>query len=142
MKILITGSSGYLGRNTVMKALKRGHAVRGFDIKASGITHHAYRETVADITDPDAMAKAARGTDAVFHLAAALAQFERDERRMHRVNVGGTANVLSAAAKLKVRKVVFISSVEACPNVKMRCQAAEVSRMASAMLAKVSAMTE
>ena len=112
MKILITGSSGYLGRNTVMRALKRGHAVRGFDIKASGITHHAYRETVADITDPDAMAKAARGTDAVFHLAAALAQFERDERRMHRVNVGGTANVLSAAAKLKVRKVVFISSVE------------------------------
>ena len=52
------------------------------------------------------------GCDAVFHLAAALAQFEPDQERMHRANVTGTANLLSVALDHQVRKFVFMSSVE------------------------------
>jgi nucleoside-diphosphate-sugar epimerase len=112
MNILITGSSGYLGKNTTTLALKRGHAVVGLDIKRSGMEHPAFREIVDDVTKRETVDNAVQGCDMVFHLAAALAQFEPDERRMHLVNVQGTAHVLSAAIKHRVKKVVYVSSVE------------------------------
>lgn len=112
MRLLITGSSGYLGKHATRVALERGHDVTGVDIRPSGLAHTRFDEIITDITDATAVMKALYGAEAVFHCAAALAQFVRDEARMHEVNVTGTRNVLSAAASLGVRKIVFISSVE------------------------------
>ncbi len=112
MKILITGSSGYLGTNMSGAALERGHSVVGLDIRASGITHASFKEVTGDITDLQVVMQAAAGCDAVFHLAAALAQFERDEKRMHEVNVRGTENALLAASGNHARKFIYASSVE------------------------------
>lgn len=112
MKILITGSSGYLGRNIVGAALKKGHSVVGLDIKPSGIVHASFREIIGDITDVQAVKQAAAGCEAVFHLAAALAQFEHNEKRMHDINVYGTGNALSAALEHRIRKFIYTSSVE------------------------------
>ena len=112
MNLLITGSSGYLGRNIVGQALDKGYAVAGFDIKPSGLSQKGFREIISDITDDAALYSAVKGCNAIIHSAAALAQFVRDEDRMHRINVWGTLNILSAAIKHKVKKVVFISSVE------------------------------
>jgi dTDP-glucose 4,6-dehydratase len=112
MNILITGSSGYLGRNMARTALEKGHSVVGLDIKPSGIAHASFKEIIGDITDLRVVQQAAAGCEAVFHLAAALAQFERDEKRMHDINVHGTENVLSAALEHQSRKFIYISSVE------------------------------
>jgi nucleoside-diphosphate-sugar epimerase len=112
MKILITGSSGYLGRYIVGAALEKGHSVVGLDVKPSGVAHAAFREIIGDITDLKVARLAAAGCDAVFHLAAALAQFERDEKRMHEVNVRGTENALAAALEHNARKFIYTSSVE------------------------------
>ena len=112
MKILITGSSGYLGRTMAGAALDRGHSVVGLDIKPSGISHASFNEVIGDITDLQTVRQAAAGCDAVFHLAAALAQFERDEKRMHEVNVRGTENALVAALENNARKFIYTSSVE------------------------------
>jgi len=112
MKILITGSSGYLGRHTAGVAMARGHSVVGLDIKPSGISHASFKEIIGDITDLQVVKQAAAGCDAVFHLAAALAQFERDEKRMHEVNVQGTDNALAAALEINARKFIYTSSVE------------------------------
>lgn len=112
MNILITGSSGYLGKNLIRLAAERGLTVTGLDIKPSGFSHERFREIISDITDSEAVRNAARGCGAIIHCAAALAQFVRDEDLMHRINVWGTLNVLSAAIKENVKKVVFISSVE------------------------------
>ncbi len=112
MRIMVTGSSGYLGRHMVEQALLAGHEVVGLDVKPSGLAREGFREMVADVTDRGAVAEAARGCDAVIHLAAALAQFEPDEKRMRRVNVEGTATALEAALKAGARRFVFMSSVE------------------------------
>ncbi len=112
MKILITGSSGYLGRWAVRTALERGFEVRGLDRRASGLEHLSYQEGVGDIVDAETVSAVVMGCDAVFHLAAALAQFEPDRGRMHEVNVTGTANLLAAALRHRVEKFVFMSSVE------------------------------
>jgi len=112
MKILITGSSGYLGSNMVRAALAKGHEVIGFDIKPQGIRNNLFTQYEGDITDQAAVRRAASGCRAIFHLAAALAQFERDERRMHEVNVVGTENMLAAAYENGGEKFIFASSVE------------------------------
>ncbi len=112
MKIAITGSSGYLGRHVVSLALKKGFDVVGIDLVPSGVRHERLTESVVDITDKASVQEAVRGAQAVFHLAAALAQFVRDESRMKRVNVDGTANLLAAAYAAKAKKFVFVSSVE------------------------------
>jgi UDP-glucose 4-epimerase len=112
VKVLITGSAGYLGRNVAAEALRRGHEVVAFDLKLSGLMHDSLTEVAGDITDYDALLGACLQCDTVFHLAAALAQFEPDEQRMHRVNVNGTANTLAAAQASGANKFVFISSVE------------------------------
>jgi nucleoside-diphosphate-sugar epimerase len=112
MNLLITGSSGYLGRNTVGRALEKGYEIKGLDIKPSGLSHPDFREIISDITEAPAVETAVNGCDAIIHSAAALAQFVRDEDRMHRINVWGTLNILSAALKHGVKKVVFLSSVE------------------------------
>lgn len=112
MKILITGSSGYLGSNTVRMALEKGHEVVGLDIKPSEVSHASFKEFTGDITDIQAVKRAADGCAAVFHLAAALAQFEHDEKRMHEINVRGTENALLAALENRVKKFIYTSSVE------------------------------
>ena len=112
MKVLVTGSSGYLGRHAVRGSLDRGFEVVGLDVKPSGIAHPHFREVIGDITEPAAVHAAAEGCGAVLHLAAALAQFERDEGRMRDVNVGGTANALAAALARGAGGFVFVSSVE------------------------------
>ena len=61
MKILITGSSGYLGKNTVRMALERGHAVVGLDMKRSGHVHERFREVFGDITEAGTVAGAVSG---------------------------------------------------------------------------------
>lgn len=112
MKIAISGSSGYLGRRVAAAALGRGHEVVGIDIKPSGIKDGKFSEHLVDIADLEAVDRAVEGVDAVFHLAAALAQFVRDETRMRNTNVTGTSNLLKAAKVNRVRKFVFTSSVE------------------------------
>jgi nucleoside-diphosphate-sugar epimerase len=112
MNVLITGSSGYLGRNIVGQALDKGYVVKGLDIKPSGLSHPGFREIILDIIDGAVVEKAVKDCNTIIHSAAALAQFVRDEDRMHRINVWGTVNILSAAIKHGLKKVVFLSSVE------------------------------
>jgi len=112
VKVLITGSSGYLGRQAVQTALERGLEVIGFDKKPCGFARDSFQERIGDITDAESARAATMGCDAVFHLAAALAQFEPDEERMHQVNLMGTANLLSAALDQQVSKFILMSSVE------------------------------
>ena len=64
-----------------------------------------------DITDPDAMRRAAAGCRAVFHVAADYRLWVPDEQAMLRTNVDGSVNVLERAAEAGVGKFVYTSSV-------------------------------
>ena len=58
MKILVSGSSGRVGRMVVARLLERGDHVRGFDMRASGRSHDRYEEVVSTLDDTDAAARA------------------------------------------------------------------------------------
>src|SRR5690606_24400876 len=64
-----------------------------------------------DITNADSLRAAMRGCEAVFHVAADYRLWVADPKPMYRANVEGSLNVLAAAARERVTRVVYTSSV-------------------------------
>ncbi|MET0745954.1 MAG: NAD-dependent epimerase/dehydratase family protein, partial [Microvirga sp.] len=94
MTILVTGSAGRIGSKVVHGLLEAGEAVTGFDLRASGIEHSAFREVTGSFDDRIAAAKASDGARAVLHLGAFMSWDPADVDRLHRANVEGTRIVL------------------------------------------------
>ncbi len=110
MRALVTGASGFAGRHLVAHLRQAGDEVSVSD---------------ADITDPAALGAPFRRCrpEAVYHLAAQAdvgASF-RDPAATLRTNVEGTANVLDAARRAGVRRVVVVSSADVYGKVGPSC---------------------
>jgi len=115
MKFLITGGAGFIGSNLVELLLADGHDVTVLDDLSSG-----YRENLnsnagfvlGDVSKPGVVHGAAKGMDAIFHLAASVGipRSVDDPMRDAEVNLTGTLRVLEAARAHGIRRVVFSSS--------------------------------
>jgi len=113
MRVLITGSSGFLGKHLIKACVDAGHEVVGLDIKPTTVLP-GFEEHECDITNVEQVNNviAASKPDIGIHLAAALAQFVHDQKRLHQINVDGTRNVLEAIFKADAKQFIFLSSVE------------------------------
>ena len=111
MKILVTGSTGGIGRWVVKRLLEAGHTLRTFDIAAvkSAETEHI----AGDIRDLPLVRRSMQGMDAVVHLAAIPYDMERADELILDTNIRGTWNVLQAAQEAGVQRVVNFSSINA-----------------------------
>ncbi len=109
MKVLVTGGSGFIGRSVLEELLLRGHDVISLDLIEPSIT---VPFMVGDIRDLETLRKAARGVDAIIHLAAIVSAVEAMEKPLDtfRTNVEGTLNVAEAARRENV-KVIYAGSV-------------------------------
>lgn len=109
--VAITGAGGYLGRRLVhaLVAEPAVERVLAFDLQAppeplpEGVVFDRL-----DVRDP-ALAARLDGVDVVVHLAFVMDPI-RDENLMHDVNVNGSRNVFTCAAKAGVARVVYTSS--------------------------------
>ncbi|MBI2571730.1 MAG: NAD-dependent epimerase/dehydratase family protein [Candidatus Schekmanbacteria bacterium] len=114
MNALVTGGAGFIGSHVVRALLRDGHRVRVLHLPKENLANLAeldVEKVAGDITDAGAARNAMRGCDWVFHLAAVYALWLPRPALMREVNVGGTRNILDAAADLGVSKVVFTSSI-------------------------------
>ena len=68
MKILVTGSAGFLGGHVARHLVGGGHDVKGFDAAPSSATE--YESVIGDLLDTESVTAAAEGVDAVCHLGA------------------------------------------------------------------------
>ena len=66
---------------------------------------------MGDLRDPDSLARAVEGCGLVFHVAADYRLWAKDENEMYRSNVDGTKNLLGAARKAGVERIVYTSTV-------------------------------
>jgi nucleoside-diphosphate-sugar epimerase len=118
MRSLVTGSSGLLGRCLVERLLERGDELRLIDLEAPdeafGRTLERHRFVQADVSTGDGLGELASGVDVIYHLAAAQRmkpQFSSwDEQTIFDRNLNGVRQVLRAAERCRVRRVVFVSS--------------------------------
>ena len=115
MRALVTGGAGFIGSHVVTQLLAAGHDVVVLDNLSSGYRQNLVPDAAfleADIRDPHAVLRAARGIDVVFHLAASVGNKRAIEGPTSdaTANVIGTINVLEAVRANGCRKVVYSSS--------------------------------
>ena len=120
MRVMMTGSTGFIGGHTAALAVEAGHEVRalvrsterlantmaGFDLP---VPDHV----VGDMTDPAAVAAALDGAEAVIHCAAVVSLDPRDNAEMIEKNAAGARTVLEQAVELGLDPVVHVSSTAA-----------------------------
>ena len=115
MNILVTGGAGFIGSHIVEHFVAKGN-VRVLDNLRSGFRENLSPFDVefieGSITDTEALAKAMKGIDYVFHLAAMISVPESMEKPVEcvAINASGTLNVLRAAADAGVKKLCFSTS--------------------------------
>ncbi len=117
-RYLVTGGAGFIGSHVVERLVADGHQVRVLDDLSSGRLENLaeVRDRVdfqkGDIRDRKAVAKACDGIEYVIHEAAwrSVPKSMDDPYGYIEVNVLGTAGLLDAAVKAKVKRLVCISS--------------------------------
>ncbi len=123
MRILFTGGSGKAGKYVIAYLLEQGHKVLNVDITPLNLV--GVENLIADITDAGQMFNAMSSYiglgeleggngvpkfDAVVHFAAVPRILIKPDNETFRVNTIGTYNVIEAAVKLGIKKIVIASS--------------------------------
>jgi UDP-glucose 4-epimerase len=113
MKILITGGSGFLGRNLIERLAKDGHELSCLDrFEAPFLAEFGVRMFQGDIFEKVLVEEAVRGQDAVIHMACTvIPKTSNDDPHFDVMsNVGGAIRLLDASIANAVGKFVFLSS--------------------------------
>jgi dihydroflavonol-4-reductase len=114
MRFFITGATGFIGGRLVRRLAADGHEIVALvrdPQRALGLEDLGVELVRGDIRDPRPLRAAMDGVDAVFHLAAWYRVGARDRSMAEAINVGGTRNVLAAAADAAVEKIVYTSTI-------------------------------
>lgn len=110
MDCLVTGATGFLGRQLVRTLIEQGHAVRALvRSEAPGLEEDGARPLHGDVLEPATLGPACAGAEVVFHLAGQV-QHRGTPTSLYQLHVEGTRNVLAAAEAAGVRRVVHVST--------------------------------
>ncbi len=111
LSTLVTGASGFLGWHIACLLAERGHKVRALCRPTSRLRELDVERVEGDLRDPNSLARAVRGCQLVFHAAADYRLWAKNSDDLYRSNVDGTRNLLQAAERAGVERVVYTSTV-------------------------------
>lgn len=109
MKIIVTGSSGLLGRHVAGAFVAAGHEVLGIDTMAPK-TDHGWVHVDADLADLGLALQLIRECDAVAHIAAIPRPTGKAPAEVFKTNMALAYNVAEAAASNGVKRFIYASS--------------------------------
>jgi len=113
MKILVTGANGIIGANLVRELLAESHQVRALVREKSDLRSLDGLDiqiVVGDVLQPDSLTSAAEGCELLFHAAAVFSYWSHEASELKKIAVEGTVNVVNAAHRTGVRRVILTSS--------------------------------
>jgi len=108
---LVTGASGFLGWHIASLLAARGYKVRALCRPASQIRDLDAERIEGDLRDLGTLERAVQGCQLVFHAAADYRLWARNPDELYQSNVKGTQNLLQAAERAGVERVVYTSTV-------------------------------
>lgn len=116
MRALVTGGAGFIGSNLTSLLVENNVEVRILDSLTTGYKENLKNLSVdfvkGDVRDFDLVMKCVKDIDVIFHLAASIGNVKslKDPKEDCAVNALGTINILEAACKSGVKKIVYSSS--------------------------------
>jgi len=116
--VLVTGGTGFIGQHLLKQLLESGEKIRVIYRKLPDtFIDETIRSRVewinGDILDINGLVDAMQDVHDVYHCAAIVSFDPQDKKRIMKVNVQGTANVVNAALEVGIRKLGYISSIAA-----------------------------
>ncbi|MCM8568709.1 NAD-dependent epimerase/dehydratase family protein [Gramella jeungdoensis] len=129
--ILVTGGTGLVGTHLLYELVQKNARIRATvrpssDIRTVRKVFGYYSEkaeadrlfnkidwVTAEINDIPALTEAFEGIKSVYHCAALISFDPSDEKRLRKINIEGTANVVNLCIAKKIRKLCYVSSVAA-----------------------------
>lgn len=125
--ILITGATGILGRVIALELLKKGNKIRATKRKSSNLkdvleSYRFYTDQPdfyfnqiewmdVDFEDLESLQNVLKDVDEVYHCAAKVSFNPKDEKSLYKNNSEATEKLLFAIDPLKVKKLLFVSSI-------------------------------
>lgn len=113
-QVLVSGANGFVGSAVVRALLRHGYAVRALARPASGIANLDRLDVEiarGDLLDPPSLERALSGCIGLFHVAADYRLWARNPHEIRASNLRGTHNILIAAQRSGVTRIVHTSSV-------------------------------
>jgi dihydroflavonol-4-reductase len=114
--ILVTGATGHIGNVLTRQLIECGQKVRALVLPGEDlfpVLDLPVELAQGDVLDPASLDRAMQGVDQVFHLAGIISIAPGKNERVHKVNVEGTRNVLEAACRAGIHRLVYTSSIHA-----------------------------
>ena len=116
MRVLVTGSTGFVGTHLRRHLLGQGHQLTGTTRVDTGTLDGVRLVRISDIGPDTDWSEALAGADAVVHLAArvhVMNESESDPLALYRhTNVAGTLRLAQQAADAGVRRFIYLSSIK------------------------------
>lgn len=115
--ILVTGATGFLGSELIIKLIEQGKSVRALRRENSIIPddlpeNELLEWVIADINDPASLEDCFDGISQVYHCAALVSFHPKDKAAMLKVNIEGTSNVVNLCLEHQLR-LLHVSSIAA-----------------------------
>lgn len=113
-RVLVTGATGFTGGALVRKLVEQDNEVVAL-VRASGNTselaHLGVTLAVGDITDREAVIRAAEGCEIIYHIAAVYRTAGHPDAHYEAVNIDGVQHVIDAARAQRVTRTVHCSTI-------------------------------
>jgi dihydroflavonol-4-reductase len=122
MKVFVTGATGFIGASLVRELLKEGYSVKAMVRPASNrrnlddLAHLDLETWEGDLRDSASLMRGLKGCDTLYHAAADYRLWARSPAEIYETNVNGTRNIMEAALKCGLSRVVYTSSVATMGN--------------------------
>jgi nucleoside-diphosphate-sugar epimerase len=113
VKILVTGSNGYIASALIPELLNKGYEVKGLDLDLMDKPNIEF--TQGDIRDVGFIDKQIKGMDAVIHLAAVVPP-SKLESELESINIKGTNRLVQLCRARGIQRVFFASSTSVYGN--------------------------
>jgi len=108
VRLLVTGATGFLGSTLIPMLTGAGHEVRA--LVRSGAAIPGCEIFKGDVRDEDSVTRALQGCQGLYHLAGLVSRDPADARKMYQLHVDGTRNLLEAAGRARLQRIVLASS--------------------------------
>lgn len=115
-RALVTGGTGFIGSNIALRLIERGWDVRILERPGASrvlLEEGPFEFVTGDVLAPETLPPALEGIDVVFNAVGVVDCWRQGIDRMYEVNVEGTRNVMAAALKARVERVIHTSSTAA-----------------------------